>query len=38
MLQLEQIAETMRKGKLEIPETDNSRELRKKVAMLEKRL
>ncbi|CAD7955523.1 unnamed protein product [Amoebophrya sp. A25] len=38
MLQLEQIAETLRRGQLEIPETDNSRELRKKVQALEKQL
>ncbi|CAD7966939.1 unnamed protein product [Amoebophrya sp. A120] len=38
MLQLEQIAETMRRGSLHLPETDNSRELRKKVDALESQL
>lgn len=38
MLQLEQIAESMRRGKLELPEVDVSRDLRKQVEKLEKEL
>ena len=38
MLQLEQIAESMRRGRLELPEVDHSRELRKQVEKLEKEL